>query len=76
MAAADEVPWSEREWVEEITSTRVQNGYIASTVWKELLQGLPYEVGNVSRTKMDEIRSTLSGSFPNSGFERAVEMYV
>jgi len=76
MTAGDEIPWSEREWVEEMTSTRVQKGYIASTVGRELLQDLPYEVWNVSKTKMDEIRSSLRGSVPHRTFEEIVEMYI
>jgi hypothetical protein len=76
MAAGDDVPWFEREWIEDTTSTRLRKGYISSTVRKELLQGLPYEVGNVSKTKMDEVRLALNTSVRQIGFEEIVEMYI
>lgn len=77
MAAGEEVPWFEREWVEDMASIRLQKGYISSTVRKEILQGLPYEVGHVSKRKMDEIRLNLdASSFRQIAFEEIVEKYI
>ncbi len=72
-----EVPSSaEREWVDEMASKRIRKNYIASTVRREMVLGLPYEVENLTAGKMDEIRYTLSGCRPQIDFKEIAEMYI
>lgn len=67
---------ADREWIDEIASMRLGKNHFAPTVQREMLLGLPYEVENLTASRMDEIRHNLSGSGPQTGFEEIADMYI
>jgi hypothetical protein len=51
-------------------------GYIRTTVRREIMRGLQYEIKNVSREKMDEIRRVLKGAKLKQSPDEIVEVYI
>jgi chloramphenicol 3-O-phosphotransferase len=71
-----EVPFEGQAWMQRLLERTVHGGYIRSTVRREIMRGLQYELKNVSREKMDEIRRMLTGVSVRQTLDETVEMYI
>ena len=76
IAEGFEVPFDGQAWMQGLLERTVHGGYIRSTVRREIMRGLQYEIKNVSREKMDEIRRVLTGASLKQSLDEIVEMYI
>jgi hypothetical protein len=76
IAQGSEVPFDGQAWMQGLLERTVHGGYIRSTVRREIMRSLQYEIKNVSKEKMDEIRCVLTGASLKQSPDEIVEMYI
>jgi hypothetical protein len=76
VAQGSEAPLDGQAWMQGLLEQTVHGGYIRSTVRREIMRGLQYEIKNVSREQMDEIRRVMTGARLKQSPDEIVEMYI
>lgn len=66
----------DNEWLQRVRGER-RGAYILATVGREIDRGIPYEIGGVDNTKLEEIRHMLLGHYnPSIPLDDVTEMYI